>query len=625
MPSKSKQQQKFMGIVRAIQKGDEPASKFSKDAQDAADDMKKKDVEDFASTKHKGLPKKVEQALREKIRTMVEDYVESCGYVVSAKDPNYKLKSPGGTGEEDKELKENAGVPNKMRAGFKKLKNKEGLSQEERNELYKAYKGIVELLTYGNFYDNKKPNKRRKELSELTFDINYALVGSKRLGSYQGRFEAIFKKFLNMINTQIKREEKGLKTDYRKAMRASKLDDVKNIFKNMTKYARTQKGIEKGTNEGFGSDEFLTKTEKKKFEKERLENAEVLGYTLTGTKDLKESTIQEKTFTPIDKIKDIKNLVKKGLVSYRGASGGFEISIRNKKVPGFPPAFSLLQKDEKKYKDIMKKQFKIKPVEKFFIKSNELTQLKKFGTIPFLAPSKNESINEDGHTDVPSVVRKLRTSIEDSLQILGYLKKINDAEPLPSWWTDKVTLSANYLNSARDYILNPHESINEMSAKSKKVINKLGKKEKEVFLTMVDMLGFDQVMSDYKKDKKAFKQALKDMTESVFAVRQDKIKNGERFPKEPNFEYDPEKGKSRIRKVNEGKGVDKIMKMADDYSYGKIAGKTVDVMTAKLFQAVYKKASQKARDRVDKMNEKQLYIFMMNLWKKFGKQLTLSS
>ena len=45
-----------------------------------------------------------------------------------------------------------------------------------------------------------------------------------------------------------------------------------------------------GIKEGFGSDEFLTKTEKKKFEKERLENAEVLGYTLTGTKDIKEST-----------------------------------------------------------------------------------------------------------------------------------------------------------------------------------------------------------------------------------------------------------------------------------------------------------------------------------------------
>ena len=442
MPAQSKQQQKFMGIVRSIQKGDQPASKFSKKAQDAADDMKEKDVEKFASTKHKGLPKKVEQALREKIRTMVEDYVESCGYVVSAKDPNYKLKSPGGTGEEDRELKENAGVPNKMRAGFKKLKNKEGLSIEERDELYKVYKGIVELMTYGNFYDNKKPNKRRKELSELTFDINYALVGSKRLGSYQDRFEKIFKKFLNMINTQIKREEKGLKTDYKKAMRASKLDDVKNIFKNVTKYARTQKGIQKGTNEGFGSDEFLTKTEKKKFEKERLENAEVLGYELTGTKDLKESTIQEKTFTPIHKIKNIKNIVKKGLVSYRGTGGGFEISIRNKKVPGFPPAFSLLQKDGKKYKDIMKKQFKIKPVKKFFIKSNELTQLKKFGTIPFLAPSKKES---------------------------------------------------------------------------------------------------------------------------VFAVRQDKIKNGERFPKKPNFNYDPEKGKSRIKKVNETMKPSAIKKMRAEF------------------------------------------------------------
>ena len=57
--------------------------------------------------------------------------------------------------------------------------------------------------------------------------------------------------------------------------------------------------------------------------------------------------------------------------------------------------------------------------------------------------------------------------------------------------------------------------LKEMSDKSKKIINKLGKKEKEMFLTMVDMMGFDQVMSDYKRDKKAFKQALKDMSENI--------------------------------------------------------------------------------------------------------------
>ena len=43
MPALSKKQQKFMGIVRSIQKGEQPASKFSKAAQDVAKDMKKKD------------------------------------------------------------------------------------------------------------------------------------------------------------------------------------------------------------------------------------------------------------------------------------------------------------------------------------------------------------------------------------------------------------------------------------------------------------------------------------------------------------------------------------------------------------------------------------------------------
>jgi len=52
MPALSKKQQKFMGIVRSIQKGEQPASKFNKDAQDVAKDMKKTDVKKFASTKN---------------------------------------------------------------------------------------------------------------------------------------------------------------------------------------------------------------------------------------------------------------------------------------------------------------------------------------------------------------------------------------------------------------------------------------------------------------------------------------------------------------------------------------------------------------------------------------------
>jgi len=63
MPAVSKKQQKFFGIVRAIQKG-EMAPTTPETAKVAAD-MKKSDVKDFASTKHKGLPekKKVEEGV----------------------------------------------------------------------------------------------------------------------------------------------------------------------------------------------------------------------------------------------------------------------------------------------------------------------------------------------------------------------------------------------------------------------------------------------------------------------------------------------------------------------------------------------------------------------------------
>ena len=72
MPSVSKKQQKFMGIVRSIQKGEQPASKFSKSAQDAAKKMKKKDVEKYAKTKHKNLPSKVRQEIEEYVDSIVD-------------------------------------------------------------------------------------------------------------------------------------------------------------------------------------------------------------------------------------------------------------------------------------------------------------------------------------------------------------------------------------------------------------------------------------------------------------------------------------------------------------------------------------------------------------------------
>ena len=56
MPAPSTKQQRFFGIVRAIQKGEQAPT--TPETAKAAEDMKKTDVKKFASTKHKGLPEK---------------------------------------------------------------------------------------------------------------------------------------------------------------------------------------------------------------------------------------------------------------------------------------------------------------------------------------------------------------------------------------------------------------------------------------------------------------------------------------------------------------------------------------------------------------------------------------
>ena len=72
MPAQSKSQQRFFGVVKAMQKGDLPkkgrAGKIAKS-------MSKDDVDDFASTKHKGKPEKVkrEQRVRNLIKKMVRE------------------------------------------------------------------------------------------------------------------------------------------------------------------------------------------------------------------------------------------------------------------------------------------------------------------------------------------------------------------------------------------------------------------------------------------------------------------------------------------------------------------------------------------------------------------------
>ena len=73
MPAQSKAQQRFMGMVHAVQKGDMEAP--SKEIEKAADSMTKKSAKDFASTSHKGLPNKKEnmKITKDRLKELVKE------------------------------------------------------------------------------------------------------------------------------------------------------------------------------------------------------------------------------------------------------------------------------------------------------------------------------------------------------------------------------------------------------------------------------------------------------------------------------------------------------------------------------------------------------------------------
>lgn len=64
MPAKSKAQQALFGMALAVRKGDMKRSEVSGAVLDIVDgDMTDKEIEDFASTKHKNLKDHIKESL----------------------------------------------------------------------------------------------------------------------------------------------------------------------------------------------------------------------------------------------------------------------------------------------------------------------------------------------------------------------------------------------------------------------------------------------------------------------------------------------------------------------------------------------------------------------------------
>ena len=107
---------------------------------------------------------------------------------------------------------------------------------------------------------------------------------------------------------------------------------------------------------------------------------------------------------------------------------------------------------------------------------------------------RSENMNEDGHTDVASIERKLKLIIQDSVDTIKKLRSMSNEDSLPSWWTDKITLAKDYVSKSRDYIMNPAESVNEISGidLAKKVVkNKQHEKGMDLFTALYIVQTYD--------------------------------------------------------------------------------------------------------------------------------------
>lgn len=61
-------------------------------------------------------------------------------------------------------------------------------------------------------------------------------------------------------------------------------------------------------------------------------------------------------------------------------------------------------------------------------------------------------MKKSGHSDITSSRRMCLVLIEDANEIINGLPKDEEAT-LPTWWTNKLAVSAAYLNSLRDYLV----------------------------------------------------------------------------------------------------------------------------------------------------------------------------
>jgi hypothetical protein len=206
MPAVSKKQQRFFGIVRAIQKGE--MAPTTPETAKAAADMKKSDVKDFASTKHKKLPEK-------KVAKEAADFSQRDKILKKAK-PLHKhlyknLHKGDRTGDVNEES--NPRIPRKKGQPANSKKHSDLYTDENP-------KGTIHGLGFKDVATAKASVSKIRNSSRSHAHKIQAAVAMEQRAREMGKTSeaAVYRKFINTMKKKTKKMNEGWSDKYKKSI-----------------------------------------------------------------------------------------------------------------------------------------------------------------------------------------------------------------------------------------------------------------------------------------------------------------------------------------------------------------------------------------------------------------------
>ena len=544
MPSVSKQQQKFMGIVRAIQKGDVPASKFSKDARDAAKDMSKSDVKKFAKTKHKGLPKKVKQELLDRLK---KEYAFYHTGVTSRKrkhdDDNNLGRKKKHSGQPDIEVEESkfAKKPEVTPKQLLKIQSDiRKINRKFRVYLSKHPVSKGELnIELGHGHDNDDDiHKIYKVLKRHTGSWKTGRIFNENVvKNHDGKAAPYGSGYEKVEENKIDKAELILPRGKKVYLQAEEKDYQRGLIVELT----TEGGYK--LNYWYGEDA-------------KIYPAEILVDGVMVKKDGREVHIK---FHPelkkgeplgekldLDMLRPHQKSMLATLFNQFGKRRGYTAQNIGKKA------------SEQEIKDILKRS---KP----FIKKTSSQYKQEFRDLLHALKGFREGVNEDmdvGHQDdepnmLKSTVLKIKESAELLLQKLDKYDDMDGEVDFPNWWQSKIILSKDYIQKAADYLDGEEKTSETMDRNFRTYDNDEGDDEGPVDEGMFSTI--DQIRRDSKN--------VRDFVKNVFADRDFKrMKNDKEFIK-------------YLKSIYEGKSINEVgVFPISNYIKGMIPSKQLTIM-----------------------------------------------